>query len=53
MMPPVVYDANLESPEKNYCDTQPVIIESNKERAIARWKRMNIYQGQLFRLEWK
>ena len=53
MMPPVVYDANLESHEKNYCDTQPVIIESNKERAIARWKRMNIYQGQSFRLEWK
>lgn len=53
MMPPVVYDANLESHEKNYCDTQPVIIESNKERAIARWKRMNIYQGQSIRLEWK
>ena len=53
MMPPVVYDANLEAQEKKYCDTQPVIIESNKERAIARWKRMNIYQGQSFRLEWK
>jgi hypothetical protein len=34
-----VYDVNLESHEKNYCDIQPVIIESNKERAIARWKK--------------
>lgn len=53
MMPPIVYDVTLESHEKNYCDTQPVIIESNKERAIARWKKMNINQGQSFRLEWK
>lgn len=52
MIPPIVYDVNLES-QKNYCDTQPVIIESNKERAIARWKRMNINQVQSFRLEWK
>ena len=41
---PIVYDVNLESHEKNYCDIQPVIIESNKERAIARWKKRNIFQ---------
>jgi Adenylate and Guanylate cyclase catalytic domain len=53
MAPPVVYDVSLESHEKNYCDIQPAIIESNKERAIARWKKRNIFQGQSFRLEWK
>jgi hypothetical protein len=53
MAPPAVYDVSLESHEKNYCDIQPVIIESNKERAIARWKKRNIFQGQSFRLEWK
>ncbi|MGE0243562.1 MAG: adenylate/guanylate cyclase domain-containing protein [Nitrososphaeraceae archaeon] len=53
MMPPVVYDVSLESHEKKYCDKQPVIIEINKERATARWKRMNIFQGQSFRFEWK
>ena len=53
MASPIVYDVNLESHEKNYCDIQPVIIESNKERAIARWKKRNIFQGQSFRLEWK
>jgi hypothetical protein len=52
MAPPVVYDVSLESHEKNYCDIQPVLIESNKERAIARWKKRNIFQGQSFRLEW-
>ncbi len=36
-----------------YCDIQPVIIESNKEHVIARWKKRNIFQGQSFRLEWK
>ena len=34
----IVYDINLESHKKNYYDIQPVIIESNKERIIARWK---------------
>lgn len=53
MAPPVVYDINIESHEKNYCDIQPAIIESNKKRAIARWKKRNIFQGQSFRLEWK
>lgn len=53
MTSPIVYDVNLESHEKNYCDIQPVIIENNKERAIARWKKRNIFQGQSFRLEWK
>ena len=31
---------------KKYWDIQPVIIESNKERVIARWKKRNIFQGQ-------
>ena len=53
MAPPVVYDLSLESHEKHYCDIQPVIIESDKERATARWKKRNIFQGQSFRLEWK
>ena len=53
MKSPIVYDVNLESHEKKYCDIQPVIIESNKERVIARWKKRNIFQGQSFRLEWK
>ena len=53
MTAPVVYDVNIESHEKNYCDIQPAIIESNSERVIARWKRRNIFQGQSFRLEWK
>jgi len=26
----------------NYCDIQPAIIESNKERVRARWKKRNI-----------
>ena len=49
----VVYDVNIESHEKNYCDIQPAIIESNNEHVIARWKKRNIFQGQSFRLEWK
>ena len=53
MVPPIVYDTSLESHEKKYCDKQPVVIEINKERATARWKRMNIFQGQSFRFEWK
>jgi hypothetical protein len=53
MMPPVVYDVSLESHEKKYCDKQPVVIEINGGRATARWKRMNIFQGQSFRFEWK
>ena len=36
MTSPIVYEVNLESHEKNYCDIQSVIIESNKECAIAR-----------------
>ena len=32
MTAPVVYDVNIESHEKNYCDIQPAIIESNNER---------------------
>ena len=53
MKSPLVYDVNLESHEKIKCDIQPVIIESNNERAIARWRKRNIFQGQSFRLEWK
>lgn len=53
MVPPIVYDTSLESHEKKYCDKQPVVIEINKGRATARWKRMNIFQGQSFRFEWK
>lgn len=53
MAPPIVYDTSLESHEKKYCDKQPVVIEINKGRATARWKRMNIFQGQSFRFEWK
>ena len=53
MVPPIVYDTSLESHEKKYCDKQPVVLEINKERATARWKRMNIFQGQSFRFEWK
>jgi hypothetical protein len=53
MMPPIVYDVSLESHEKKYCDKQPVVIEINGGRATARWKRMNIFQGQSFRFEWK
>jgi hypothetical protein len=53
MTSPIVYEVNLESHEKNYYDIQPVIIESNKERTIARWKKRNIFQEQSFRLEWK
>ncbi|HEY8522371.1 MAG TPA: hypothetical protein VIL14_01285 [Nitrososphaeraceae archaeon] len=52
MTAPVVYDVNIES-QKNYCDIQLAIIESNKERVIARWKKRNIFQDQSFRLEWK
>jgi hypothetical protein len=44
MTSPIVYDVNLESHEKNYCDIHPVIIESNMERAIARWKKRNIFK---------
>ena len=54
MTAPVVYDVNIESHEKNYCDIQPAIIKSKtNERVIARWKKRNIFQGQSFRLEWK
>ena len=53
MVPPIVYDTSLESHEKKYCDKQPVVIEINKGRATARWKRTNIFQGQSFRFEWK
>ncbi|HET7642789.1 MAG TPA: adenylate/guanylate cyclase domain-containing protein [Nitrososphaeraceae archaeon] len=53
MTPPIVYDTSLESHEKKYCNKQPVVIEINKGRATARWKRMNIFQGQSFRFEWK
>jgi Adenylate and Guanylate cyclase catalytic domain len=53
MIPPIVYDVSLESHEKKYCDKQPVVIEINEGRATARWKRMNIFQGQSFRFEWK
>jgi hypothetical protein len=53
MTSPIVYDVNLESHEKNYCDIQPIIIESNMELTITRWKKRNIFQGQSFRLEWK
>ena len=53
MAPPIVYDTSLESHEKKYCNKQPVVIEINKGRATARWKRMNIFQGQSFRFEWK
>jgi hypothetical protein len=53
MTAPVVYDVNIESHQKNYCDIQLAIIESNNERVIARWKKRNIFQDQSFRLEWK
>jgi hypothetical protein len=53
MTAPVVYDVNIESHEKNYCDIQLAIIESNNEGVIARWKKRNIFQDQSFRLEWK
>jgi hypothetical protein len=43
---PVIYNVNIESHEKNYCDILSAIIESNSERVIARWKRRNIFQGQ-------
>jgi len=47
----VIFEVNNETDEKTKVESQP-IIEKYDGRKKAKWQKLMISQGQIFRIEW-